>query len=81
MPPELMAVQAAIQALHDLMTVLDDPKDTQIVSKCLTALTGIQHEMMNTRPANAAQALVSQLQGAGAGPGGGGGGGAQVPQY
>jgi hypothetical protein len=59
----LDALQDAIQALHELMTVLPDAKDTQIVSKCLAALAGIQNEMMNTRPQNAAQAVVSQLSG------------------
>jgi len=79
MPPELQAVQAAIQALHDLMGLLPDPKDTQIVAKCLQALTGIQQEMMTTRPQGAAQALVSQLTG---GQGGGGGGQPVAqPQY
>ena len=85
MPPELQAVQAAIQALQDLMSVLPDPKDTAVVAKCLQALTGIQQEMMTTRPQGAAQALVSQLQGGGqpdlGALAGAGGGGAPVPQY
>lgn len=73
MPEGLDALQQAIQILHDLMATLPDPKDTQIVAKCLQALTGIQQEMMNTRPQSAAQTLVQQLAG-GAGAGGGGGG-------
>jgi hypothetical protein len=69
-PPGLEELQEAIQAIHQLMTVLPDPRDTAIVAQCLKALTGIQQEMMQTRPAGAAQALVQQLTGQGGGPGG-----------
>lgn len=74
MPEGLDALQEAIQILHQLMGVLPDAKDTQVVAKCLQALTGIQQEMMNNRPQSAAQTLVQQLAGGGAMGGGGGGG-------
>jgi len=61
----LDALQEAIQAIHELMTVLPDPKDTAMVAQCLRVLTQIQQEMMTTRPQGAAQALVSQLSGQG----------------
>jgi hypothetical protein len=63
MNPELEALQKAIQDIHQLMTVLNDPKDTAVVAQCLKALTGIQHEMMVARPQSARQALVQQLGG------------------
>lgn len=71
-PQGLEELQEAIQAIHELMTVLPDPKDTAVVAQCLRALTGIQQDMMTNRPAGAAQALVQQLTGAmgGGGPGG-----------
>ena len=68
-PQGLEELQEAIQAIHELMTVLPDPKDTAVVAQCLRALTGIQQDMMQNRPQSAAQALVSQLaQGGGGGP-------------
>jgi len=70
MPEGLDALQEAIQALHELMTVLPDPKDTNVVAQCLRALTGIQQEMMVNRPQGAAQALMQQLTGQGGGGGG-----------
>jgi len=56
----LDALQAVIQDLHALIGVLPDPNHTKVASQCLTALTGIQKDLM--APA-----------GPGGGPGGGGG--------
>lgn len=69
----LAALQDAIQDLHNLMTVLPDPKDTAVVAQCLTALTRIQQDMMQNRGAgNPVATMLQQLQG--------GGGGGQAPQ-
>src|SRR5262245_5811836 len=57
----LDALQAVIQDLHALIGVLPDPNHTKVASQCLTALTGIQKDLMApTGPG-------------GGGPGGGGG--------
>lgn len=83
MNDELQALQEAIQVLHQLMTVLDDPNDTRVVAQCLSALTGIQKNMMQNQQAGGADqaraGLVQQLQQGGgaqpqAQPQGGGGG-------
>lgn len=61
---QLEALQAIIQGLHELMTVMHDPTDTAVVSQCLTALTKVQKDLMVTRPQNTAtQAVLSQLSG------------------
>src|SRR5262245_19034916 len=57
-PPD--APQPVIQDLHALIGVLPDPNHTKVASQCLTALTGIQKDLM--APA-----------GPSGGPGGGGG--------
>ena len=62
----LAALQQVIQDLHSLIAVLDDPSHTKIASQCLTALTGIQRDLM-------------QPTGGGPGGPGGGGGGAGAP--
>lgn len=76
MNEQLAALQQAIQVLHQLMTILDDPKATAVVSKCLTALAGVQQEMMTQAPGGAArQGFVQQLQGQQGGQQSQGGGG------
>lgn len=55
----LAALQEVIQDVHHLITVLPDPTHTKIAAQCLTALTGIQRDLMSQ-------------QGPGAGSGGGG---------
>lgn len=69
MNPELEALQEAIQMLHDLMTRLDDPNATNVVGKCLAALTGLQKEMMSQEGGanNIAQAMAQRMQGGGGG--------------
>lgn len=69
MNQELAALQQAIETLHQLMTVLQDPNATNVVGKCLAALTGLQKEMMmNAQGGNGVQQAVAQtLQGGGGG--------------
>jgi hypothetical protein len=54
MDPELAALQACIQALHHLMTVMDDPADVAVVSKALNMLTGLQQKLMQAAGPGAA---------------------------
>jgi hypothetical protein len=42
----LQALQEVIEAMHELMSVLPDPQDTQIVAQCLQNLTRVQAKMM-----------------------------------
>lgn len=42
----LQALQEVIQDVHHLITVLPDPGHTKIAAQCLTALTGIQRDLM-----------------------------------
>ena len=74
MNDELAALQQAIQVLHQLMTVLDDPNDTRVVAQCLSALTGIQKNMMTQQQNPMAGAVAQTLQQGGGGAGGGQGG-------
>jgi hypothetical protein len=46
MDPELAALQNAIQVLHHLMTVMNDPQDVAVVSTCLRNLTQLQQKLM-----------------------------------
>lgn len=60
---ELAALQNAINVLHRLMTQLGDANATNVVGKCLAALTGLQKEMMTQQQGSAQQGVVQQLQG------------------
>jgi type VI protein secretion system component VasF len=81
MSPELQALQAAIEMLHQLMTVMPDPKHTQVVAKCLQALTQVQQELMTQGGGSPQDALMQQLQGGGPAGALAGGGGAPPPGY
>jgi hypothetical protein len=61
---ELSALQEVIQDLHQLITILSDPKDTAVASQCLTALTRVQQDMMQGQ-ASAQAALGGRLSGRG----------------
>jgi len=72
MDPELAALQQAIQVLHHLMTVLQDPQAVAVVGTCLQNLTKLQQAMMQaggapggTQQQQMAQAVAQRLQGAG----------------
>jgi hypothetical protein len=75
MDPELQALQQAIQVLHQLMQILQDPQAVNVVATCVKNLTGLQQQMMQGQQQPQAggnqqqmvQALASRLQG-GAGP-------------
>lgn len=67
MDPELAALQHAIQILHQLMTVMQDPQAVAVVSTCLRNLTQLQQQMMQQQ--GGAQGQPQQAQG---GPGGAG---------
>ena len=64
---ELAALQEVITDLHELITILSDPKDTAIASQCLHALTKVQADMMNERTSSAQQAIGSRLSRSGGG--------------
>jgi hypothetical protein len=77
---ELEALQQVIQDLHELISILSDPKGTAVASQCLTQLTRVQQEMMaNQQQQGGAQggapdeaamaALMQQLGGGGIGGG------------
>jgi hypothetical protein len=63
---ELAALQEVIEDLHELITILSDPKDTAVASQCLTALTRIQQDMMQERTSSAQRAIGGRLSGRGA---------------
>lgn len=51
-PPDadpLVALQEAIDGIHDLMRTLPDPQDVNNVAGCLKILTGIQARMMQSQ--------------------------------
>src|SRR5262245_10567764 len=66
----LQALQMAIQDIHALIGILPAPEHTRVAAQCLTALTGIQRDLMRE-------------QAPGGGPGGGGpsSGGGPPPGY
>lgn len=70
---ELDALQQVIQDLHELISILSDPKATAVASQCLTQLTRIQQEMMAAQQQAPQQgqmdAVMQQLAG-GIGAGG-----------
>lgn len=76
MDPELAALQQAIQVLHQLMTILQDPQAVNVVATCVKNLTGLQQQMMQGQQQGGgggggdqqamAQALAQRLQGGGA---------------
>jgi hypothetical protein len=43
----LEALQQVLQDLHQLVALLPDPNHTKIASQCLTALAGIQRDLMS----------------------------------
>jgi hypothetical protein len=45
-PNPLDALQQVLQDLHALIAILPDPAHTRIASQCLTALAGIQKDLM-----------------------------------
>ena len=53
-PNPLDALQQVLQDLHALIAILPDPAHTRIASQCLTALAGIQKDLM--QPAGGGQA-------------------------
>jgi hypothetical protein len=73
--PELQALQQAIQVLHHLMTIMQDPAAVNVVATCVKNLTGLQQQLMQGQqqpgaggnPQQMVQALAARLQG-GAGP-------------
>lgn len=63
MDPELVALQHAIQVLHQLMTTMSDPQAVATVGKCLQALTGLQQQMMQQAQQGAQQGPPQQQGG------------------
>lgn len=60
---QLQALQSVIQDLHELISVLTDPKATQIATQCLAQLAKVQQDLMGAQQGTAQQAIGQRLTG------------------
>ena len=52
-----------ITDLHQLITILTDPKASQVATQCLQQLMGIQTQLMGAQQNTAQQAIGQRLSG------------------
>jgi len=60
---QLSALQQVITDLHQLITILTDPKSTQVATQALQMLMGIQTSLMGSQQGSAQQAIGQRLTG------------------